>query len=158
MFRDAQGAMRQRLKPPLLQDDQQEASVVHAQSFREFSSPLHGDRHPAACPMTAHGFRSTASSLLNESGNWPPDVIKHALAHQDKNAIRAIYNRTSYWNARVEMMRAWSDQLDALKKQAAGLSEGPKSEAPSAAPKGPYSHANDCGPAGSHLAIFSLLF
>lgn len=76
------------------------------------------------------GFRSTASSLLNESGNWPPDVIEHALAHQDKNAIRAIYNRTSYWNVRVEMMQAWSDQLDALKKQAAGLPEGPKSEPP----------------------------
>lgn len=46
--------------------------------------------------MTAHGFRSTASSLLNESGCQHPDVIEHALAHQDKNAIRAIYNRTSY--------------------------------------------------------------
>lgn len=67
--------------------------------------------------MTAHGFRSTASSLLNESGRWPSDVIEHALAHQDKNAVRAIYNRTSYWNTRVEMMQAWSDQLDALKAQ-----------------------------------------
>ncbi|MBQ1500357.1 MAG: tyrosine-type recombinase/integrase [Sphingomonas sp.] len=87
--------------------------------------------------MTAHGFRSTASLLLNESGNWPPDVIEHALAHQDKNAIRAIYNRTSYWNVRVEMMQAWSDQLDALKKQAAGLPEGPKSEAPKRPPAEP---------------------
>lgn len=68
--------------------------------------------------MTAHGFRSTASSLFNESGHWPPDVIEHALAHQDKNAIRAIYNRTSYWNTRVEMMQWWSDQLDALRRSA----------------------------------------
>lgn len=67
--------------------------------------------------MTAHGFRSTASSLLNEDGRWSPDVIEHALAHQDKNAIRAIYNRTSYWTARVEMMQAWSDQLDLLRSQ-----------------------------------------
>lgn len=65
--------------------------------------------------MTAHGFRSTASSLLNECGRWSPDVIEHALAHQDPNAIRKIYNRSSYWNARVDMMQAWSDQLDLLR-------------------------------------------
>lgn len=65
--------------------------------------------------MTAHGFRSTASSLLNESMKWPPDVIEHALAHQDRDAVRATYNRTSYWDARVEMMQWWSDQLDELK-------------------------------------------
>ena len=65
--------------------------------------------------MTAHGFRSTASSLLNESGLWSPDVIEHALAHQDKNSIRAIYNRTTYWDTRAEMMQWWSDQLDELK-------------------------------------------
>lgn len=65
--------------------------------------------------MTAHGFRSTASSLLNESGLWRPDIIEHALAHQDANAVRAIYNRTTYWAARVEMMAWWSDRLDALR-------------------------------------------
>lgn len=65
--------------------------------------------------MTAHGFRSTASSLLNEDGRFSPDVIEHALAHRDQNAVRAIYNRTSYWNARVEMMQAWSDKLDLLR-------------------------------------------
>ncbi|MFL9840518.1 integrase arm-type DNA-binding domain-containing protein [Sphingomonas sp. ST-64] len=65
--------------------------------------------------MIAHGFRSTASSLLNESGRFSPDIIEHALAHRDPNAIRAIYNRTSYWNARVDMMQAWSDMLDVLK-------------------------------------------
>ncbi len=65
--------------------------------------------------MTAHGFRSTASSLLNESERWPPDVIEHALAHQDQNAVRAVYNRTTYWGSRVEMMQWWSDQLDTLR-------------------------------------------
>lgn len=65
--------------------------------------------------MTAHGFRSTASSLLNEDGRFSPDVIEHALAHRDQNAIRAIYNRTSYWNARVDMMQAWSDMLDTIR-------------------------------------------
>ena len=65
--------------------------------------------------MTAHGFRSTASSLLNESERWSPDVIERALAHQDRNAIRGIYNRATYWEARAEMMQWWSDQLDLLK-------------------------------------------
>lgn len=90
--------------------------------------------------MTAHGFRSTASSLLNEDGRWSPDVIEHALAHQDKNAIRAIYNRTSYWNARVEMMQAWSDQLDTLKGQFNGASKAPISKpqnGPSPSPEWP---------------------
>lgn len=71
--------------------------------------------------MTAHGFRSTASSLLNEDGRWSPDVIEHALAHKDQNAMRAIYNRSSYWQARVEMMQAWSDELDSIKSGAPAL-------------------------------------
>lgn len=73
--------------------------------------------------MTAHGFRSMASSLLNEDGRFSPDVIEHALAHRDQNAVRAIYNRTSYWNARVEVMQAWSDMLDALRSGAPATAE-----------------------------------
>lgn len=65
--------------------------------------------------MTAHGFRATASSLLNEEGRWPPDIIEHALAHKDRDAVRAIYNRTTCWKARAEMMQAWSDRLDVLR-------------------------------------------
>ncbi len=70
--------------------------------------------------MTAHGFRSTASSLLNESERWSPDVIESALAHQDQNAIRATYNRANYWKSRVEMMQWWSDHLDTLRASAKG--------------------------------------
>ncbi|MCL6251533.1 site-specific integrase [Altererythrobacter sp. KTW20L] len=66
--------------------------------------------------MTAHGFRTTASSLLNESNRWSPDAIERALAHQDSNAVRAVYNRTQYWNERVQMMQWWSDELDAMKR------------------------------------------
>ena len=68
--------------------------------------------------MTAHGFRSTASSLLNESERWSPDVIESALAHQDQNAVRATYNRATYWKTRVEMMQWWSDHLDTLRAAA----------------------------------------
>lgn len=64
--------------------------------------------------MTAHGFRSTASTLLNESGKWNPDAIERALSHAEKNQVRAAYNRGSYWNERVEMAQWWSDYLDML--------------------------------------------
>jgi integrase len=65
--------------------------------------------------MTSHGFRSTASTLLNESGLWSPDAIERALAHQDANAIRGIYHRGAHWEERVKMAQWWSDHLDALK-------------------------------------------
>ena len=65
--------------------------------------------------MTAHGFRTTASSLLNESEQFHPDAIERALAHEDANAVRKAYNRTQYWDQRVRMMQWWSDKLDSLK-------------------------------------------
>lgn len=68
--------------------------------------------------MTAHGFRSTASSLLNESRLWHPDVIERALAHQVGSAIRSAYNHSTYWDERVAMMQWWSDELDRLKGEA----------------------------------------
>ena len=68
--------------------------------------------------MTSHGFRSTASTLLNESGKWNPDAIERALAHTGANETRAIYNRSQYWAERVEMAQWWSDYLDALKASA----------------------------------------
>lgn len=68
--------------------------------------------------MTTHGFRSTATSLLNESGKWNPDAIERALSRADSNQVRAIYNRTQYWDERVEMAQWWSDYLDTLKSEA----------------------------------------
>ena len=58
--------------------------------------------------VTAHGFRVTASTILN-SREFNPDVIEAVLAHQDTNAIRRTYNRTTYWNQRVDLMQAWAD-------------------------------------------------
>lgn len=65
--------------------------------------------------MTAHGFRSTASSLLNQSGKWNPDAIERALAHREGNQVRAAYHRSSYWEERVLMAQWWSDHLDSLR-------------------------------------------
>jgi integrase len=65
--------------------------------------------------MTAHGFRAMASTLLNQSGKWRPDTVERALAHGDRDAVRAAYNRGEYWQERVEMAQWWSDYLDSLK-------------------------------------------
>lgn len=65
--------------------------------------------------MTAHGFRTTASSLLNESDKWNPDAIERALAHKDGNVVRGYYNRSPYWDERVRMAQWWSDHLDTLR-------------------------------------------
>jgi integrase len=72
--------------------------------------------------MTAHGFRSTASSLLNESGKWSADAIERALSHADGNQVRAAYHRGAHWAERVEMAQWWSDYLDTLKEGAKVLS------------------------------------
>jgi integrase len=65
--------------------------------------------------MTTHGFRSTASTLLNESGKWSADAIERALAHGDGNRVRAAYHRGQHWAERVEMAQWWSDYLDQLR-------------------------------------------
>lgn len=65
--------------------------------------------------MTAHGFRAMASTLLNESGKWSSDAIERALAHKDRDAIRAAYHRGAHWAERVEMAQWWSDHLDTLR-------------------------------------------
>lgn len=65
--------------------------------------------------MTGHGFRATASSLLNEQG-WSPDVIERQLAHAERNKVRAAYNRAEHLPERRRMMQAWADYLDALRE------------------------------------------
>lgn len=63
--------------------------------------------------MTAHGFRSMASTLLNEAG-WNRDAIERQLAHVEKNKVRAAYNAAEYLPERRKMMQAWADYLDGL--------------------------------------------
>lgn len=61
---------------------------------------------------TAHGFRSSASSILNESGEFSVDAIEAQLAHLDTRAVRRIYNRATYWEERAKMMQWWADLLE----------------------------------------------
>jgi len=63
--------------------------------------------------MTGHGFRSMASTLLNEQG-WNVDVIERQLAHIDGNGVRAAYNYAQHLPERQKMMQAWADYIDGL--------------------------------------------
>lgn len=58
-----------------------------------------------------HGFRSLASSILNESGLWNTDAIERQLAHQEENKTRAAYNRAEYLEERHKMMQWYSDYI-----------------------------------------------
>jgi integrase len=64
--------------------------------------------------QTAHGFRSTASTLLNEQG-WNRDAIERQLAHGERDKSRDSYNAAQYLPDRRRMMQAWADYLDKLK-------------------------------------------
>lgn len=65
--------------------------------------------------MTIHGFRSMASTRLNEIG-FRSDLIETQLAHTEKNAVRSAYNRATYLEERREMMQQWADYLDTLRE------------------------------------------
>jgi integrase len=66
--------------------------------------------------MTAHGFRAIASTNLNEQG-WDRDVIELSLAHVERNRVRAAYNHAERLTERREMMQAWADWLDGLRRK-----------------------------------------
>ncbi len=63
--------------------------------------------------LVAHGFRSLASTTLNELG-YAPDVIERQLAHSERDQVRAAYNRAKHLPQRIEMMQGWADYIDQL--------------------------------------------
>ncbi|WLT07214.1 integrase domain-containing protein [Gilliamella apis] len=71
--------------------------------------------------LVAHGFRSIASTALNENG-FPSDVIEAALAHVDKNEVRRAYNRAVYLEQRIEMMQWWGNFVEQSKSSYKPLS------------------------------------
>ena len=66
--------------------------------------------------MSAHGFRSTASTILHEKG-WAHDVIEVQLAHLTGTATSRAYNRSIYLPERKKLMQEWANYLDELVKQ-----------------------------------------
>ena len=81
--------------------------------------------------VCAHGFRTTASTLLNETGRWNPDAIERQLAHQEEDDVRRAYmHGAEFWDERVRMMQAWADYLDRLRSGAVVIhfeAAGPRS-------------------------------
>ena len=65
--------------------------------------------------MTGHGFRTLASTILNEKG-YAPDVIERQLAHEDADKIRSAYNRAEYMLERTKMMQDYADILEAMRQ------------------------------------------
>lgn len=96
------------LFPAQRANDRGENNSVHTNYFAFIIKRIgYGEK---AAP---HGFRSLASGILNESGLFAADVIERQLAHIDKNAVRAAYNRADYMEQRKEMMQWYSDYLKA---------------------------------------------
>lgn len=73
------------------------------------------ERMGYAGQFSGHGFRATASTLLNEMA-YRPDLIERQLAHKERNRVRASYNQAEYIKERTEMMQHWSDFIDSLMK------------------------------------------
>lgn len=63
--------------------------------------------------FSAHGFRATASTLLNELG-YKSDVVERQLAHSERNKVRASYNQAQYLAERRQLMQEWADLMDGL--------------------------------------------
>ena len=66
--------------------------------------------------MTGHGFRSAASSMLNESGLWNADAIERQLAHVDNDSVRRAYARADFWEERVRMMAWWAERCEEMRR------------------------------------------
>jgi integrase len=62
--------------------------------------------------VSPHGLRATASTVLNESGEFRPDVIERQLSHIERNRVRAAYNQSEYVDERRTMLQWWADFVD----------------------------------------------
>lgn len=92
-----------RVFPSLIVNDRQISENTMNQALRRMGFTK--DEH------TSHGFRASASSLLNESGKWSADAIEAELCHVEGNQSRRPYNRARYWEERVRMADWWADSV-----------------------------------------------
>ena len=67
---------------------------------------------------SAHGFRATARTLLDEALKFRVEIIEQQLAHVVKDVHGRAYNRTQFLEERAAMMQRWANYLDELKEQA----------------------------------------
>lgn len=98
-------------------------SILAFPSLRSVKRPISENTMNAALrrlgystdDATSHGFRASASTLLNESGLWSADAVERSLAHEEEDKSRRAYARGKYWNERVRMAQWWADHLDDLR-------------------------------------------
>ena len=62
--------------------------------------------------MTGHGFRTLASTALNESQEFNSDAIEQQLSHEESNEVRAAYNRAKHKPERIKIMQWWADYIE----------------------------------------------
>lgn len=77
-------------------------------SENTFNSALRRMGYDTAKTHCSHGFRASASSILNESGKWSVDAIEAELSHQSGDEVRRAYHRAQYWEERVKMADWWT--------------------------------------------------
>jgi len=85
------------------------SDYYHSQVKRALERMGYGSR------FSAHGFRATASTILNELV-YRSDVIEWQLVHKERNKVRASYNQAEYLKDRAQMMQAWADLIDTLRE------------------------------------------
>ena len=74
-------------------------------------------RDPEGEPATPHGFRATFKTAANDSELWRDGAIERSLAHVERDAVQAAYNRSKFWTERVRLMTWWSDWLTAAEAE-----------------------------------------
>lgn len=87
-----------------------EAATTNA--IKRLTNPATGKPYGTGF-MTSHGFRHTASTLLNEQ-SYSADAIELQMAHENQDRIRATYNKAELMPERTKMMQEWADYLDSI--------------------------------------------
>ena len=111
-------ALLQELKPItghskyIFPSDRSEERPMSSQTVNQTLKRLKNGKYKGR--IVSHGFRSMASTILNESGRFRVDVIEKQLAHQENNKVRGAYNHAEYLEERTEMMQWYADYLSNL--------------------------------------------
>ena len=100
-------------QPWLFPNDRRPSSCMSARRLN-YALERMGFNGKGTIGFSAHGFRATASTMLNEAG-FQPDVIERQLAHKERNSVRAAYNQAEYLSERRKMMQQWADMIDAMR-------------------------------------------
>lgn len=131
-------ALLEELRALTVDTGQQGDNALLFPSLRTWQKPISENTLNAALrrlgyskdEATSHGFRASASTLLNESKLWHADAIERSLAHEEPNKVRRVYARGAHWDERVAMAQWWAEQLDAWRGGEVGSRASAKSVRP----------------------------